>query len=121
MRSLWRLRQSAESGDLDLLFERWHDLGGKEFELFADDALRRADDGPHVDLLQPRIALLKRLDLLNNHLRRPHEPGAGRDRLFECGEPGRARPLRIGQGRYCPSVRPRTNPSGPNIFMFSSK
>ena len=63
MRSLWRLRQSARSGHLDLLFERWHDLGGKEFELFADDALRRTDNGPYVDLLQPRIALLKRLDL----------------------------------------------------------
>src|SRR2546428_4941817 len=33
-------------------------------------------------------SLLKRLDLLNNRLRRPHQPGASRDRLFERGEPG---------------------------------
>src|SRR6266704_3509498 len=87
------------SSDFDLLFERWHDLGGKECELFADDALRRADDGPYVDLLQPRIALLKRLDLLNNPLRRPHQPGAGRDRLFERGEPGGAGPFGIRERR----------------------
>ena len=76
------------SGHLDLVFERWHDLGGKEFELFADDPLRCADNGPHVDLLQPRIALLKRLDLLNNRLGRSHEPGAGRHGLFERGQSG---------------------------------
>src|SRR5215510_1026199 len=88
------------SGHLDLIFERWHDLGGKEFELFADDPLRCADNGSHVDLLQPWITLLKRLDLLNNHLRWPHEPGAGRHCLFERWEPGGACPLGIGQGRY---------------------
>src|SRR5262247_350304 len=87
-------------GDFDLMFERWHDLGGKEFKLFADDALRRANDRPYVDFLQPRIALLNRLDLLNDHLWRSHEPGASRDRLFERREPGGARPFGIRQGRY---------------------
>src|SRR5215510_3150788 len=90
------------SGHLDLIFEHWHDLGCKEFELFADDPLRCADNGPHVDLLQPRIALLKRLDLFNDYLRRSHEPGTSRHCLFERREPGGARPLWIAQGLYLP-------------------
>src|SRR5262245_28939460 len=90
------------SGHLDLIFERWHDLGGKEFELFADDSLWCADNGPHIDLLQPRIALLKGLELFNNRLRRSHEPGAGRHCLFERRESGGARPLGIAQGLYLP-------------------
>ena len=88
------------SGDLDLVFERWHDFGGEDLQLFADDALRCADNRPHVDLLQPRIALLHLLDFLNDRLWRSYQPGAGRDRLFQRREPGRARPFGIGQGRY---------------------
>src|SRR5262245_47391151 len=88
------------SSYLALLFERWHDLCGKEFELFADNPLWCADNGPHVDLLQPRIALLKRLDFLNNRLRRSYEPGTSRHSLFERGEPGGARPSGIPQGHY---------------------
>ena len=75
------------SGHLDLIFERWHDLGGKEFELFADDPLGCADGVPYIDLLQPRIALLHRLDLLNDYFRRPHQPGASRHSLFEWRMP----------------------------------
>src|SRR5262245_21451677 len=90
------------SGHFDLIFERWHDLGGKEFELFADDPLWCADNGPYVNLLQPRIALLKRLDLFNDHLRRSHEPGTSRHCLFERWEPGGARPLGVAQSRYLP-------------------